>query len=178
MSSRSGLTDSAAAPVSSLAVLAIEGQSYSLPDVTTLTMDEAMVMYSYGELTLDQIADGRADPRLIASLIHIALKRAMPDRAEAEVRALVGGLKLADVAKSIAAAETAEEEDARPPASPPASGPLSGAAASAAPNGDEASSGETSSESGADFPALDRADSSGLPASAIGLASGRAISGS
>ena len=178
MSSKSGSADSAAAPVSSPAVLVVEGQSYSLPHMDTLGMEEWRVMYSYDGFTADQIVEGRADPRLLSGLIHVALKRAMPDRADAELRGLVDGLKLVDVAKSIAAAATVEEEAARPPASPTASGPLSGAAVSAAPNGDEASSGATSSELGADFPALDRADSSGLPGSAIGPVYGRAISGS
>lgn len=105
----------------------IDGTLYEVPDMGTLTMDEAQVLYDYSGLTIEDFIgpedetpeDEQArerrlrNPGFMRALMHIAYQRGNPTIRATRVRQLVGG------ANVIAALETLvgdgpEEADAAP----------------------------------------------------------------
>lgn len=96
----------------------IDGNEYEFPHIDTITMDEALVLYEYGKVTLDQIVDmDTFHPGVVAGLLHVAIKRARPDVTDREIRKTVGGLNIVEIAMHFVGDE---EGDAVPPVNTPA----------------------------------------------------------
>lgn len=136
------------------AAFRIDGSDYAMPQQDTLTMDEAIVIYDYSALTLDQVAAQPGHPKVMKALLHIAYARGHPDMPTDEVSEVVGRCVLIDVFGA------ALEDDAIPPAE---ANSTSGEKSS----GSTPSSGDDSSATSATSQANGRHDSSGTPVSAM-----------
>jgi hypothetical protein len=132
-----------------MAEITVNGRTYELVPLNELTLDEAIVVWEYSKLSLDQIADLEGfHPGVVAALIHIAVARA----------------ETGETSKTIRNTDISEEVEELPsPEEPDASSPTSG-------------SGGTSSPTGAPAPAHIPANGSGSPGSATGATSDQRIS--
>jgi len=133
----------------------IEGRDYVMPQQDTLTMDEAIVIYEYSNLTLDQLAEQPGHPKVMKALLHIAYARGNPDVPSDEVGEIVGSCVLIDVFGAaleddavVPPAEASSSSDESSSESPPSSGD------------DSSASSDTSQANG-------HHDSSGTPVSAM-----------
>ena len=94
----------------------IDGRDYEIPSLETFTMGEAVTLYEYSGLTLDQIdEDTPAHPGLIAAFMHIAYERGNPGVKKQKVRDLIEQSNLLDAMQNFFTAP-AGEDDADPPA--------------------------------------------------------------
>jgi hypothetical protein len=76
----------------------VNGRDYPLVSIDQLTLDEAMVVWDYTRMSLDQIPDLEGfHPGLIAALIHIAVQRGEPRETAREIRQVVGKIPVADL---------------------------------------------------------------------------------
>src|SRR3954463_10280446 len=74
-----------------MADIHVNGRHYPLVSIDELTLDEAMVVYDYTKMSLDQIPDLEGfHPGLIAALIHIAVARCEPRETGRQIRTTVG----------------------------------------------------------------------------------------
>lgn len=91
----------------------IDGKEYPIPDIETLNMDEAMIMYDYSGMTIDEIDETIGlHPGLIAGFMHVSYSRKNPGASKAAVTRLIRGANMMDAVKQFAKkAEEAEEED-------------------------------------------------------------------
>jgi hypothetical protein len=146
-----------------MAEITVNGRTYELVPLNELTLDEAIVVWEYSKLSLDQIADLEGfHPGVVAALIHIAVARAETGETSKTIRKTVGRIKVADL-EAIFTDISEEVEELPPPNEPDASSPTSG-------------SGETSPATGAPAPAHIPANGSGSPGSATGATSPPRIS--
>jgi hypothetical protein len=84
----------------------VNGRDYELVTVDQLTLDEAIVVYEYTRMSLDQISDADGfHPGLIAALIHISVARGEPGETTASLRKAVGAIPVADLETVFADAE-------------------------------------------------------------------------
>lgn len=96
-----------------MALFRANGEDLDLPDVTTLTLDEAIVLFNYSGLTLDQLEDLEGmHPGVLGGLVHVAVARANPDMRAKDVEKAVRKLNLAELIASFAddAEEVAERD--------------------------------------------------------------------
>jgi hypothetical protein len=94
------------------ALFRANGEDLELPDVTTLTLDESIVLFGYSGLTLDQLEDLEGmHPGVLGGLVHVAVARANPDMKAKDVEKAVRKLNLAELIASFA---DQEEEVATP----------------------------------------------------------------
>lgn len=78
------------------------GEDLELPEVSTVDLDEAIVLYNYSGLTLDQLEDLEGlHPGVLAGLVHIAVARANPDMKAKDIEKAVRKLNLADLLASV-----------------------------------------------------------------------------
>lgn len=97
-------------------VFKIDGEEYPFDSADSLTMDEAIILHDYSGLTLDQLVDIEGfNPKVIAAFMHIAVLRRKPDLKQAQIRKLVGAVKIEDLEGAF------EEAEAEP--GPPAPAP-------------------------------------------------------
>ena len=108
-----------------MAKLKFGGEEYEYVELTTLTLDEALVLHQYSGLTLDEVPDAGFHPGVIMALIHISVARGNPRIKYKDLREAVGQTtyqELNDIFEDVAT-ETEEKEEAdRPPASAAPSG--------------------------------------------------------
>lgn len=90
----------------------IDGQEYPVPNLSNLTMGEALIVEDYSGLGLDELVDGGLKPSVIAALMHVAYTRENPDVPKRQVRELVEASNLMD---AVARLEAEEEEQQNPP---------------------------------------------------------------
>ena len=146
-----------------MAEITVNGRTYELVPLNELTLDEAIVVWEYSKLSLDQIADLEGfHPGVVAALIHIAVARAETGETSKTIRKTVGRIKVADL-EAIFTDISEEVEELPPPEEPDASSPTSG-------------SGETSPPTGAPAPAHIPANGSGSRGSGTGATSPPRIS--
>ena len=98
-----------------------------MPAIDTFTMDEAMVLYEYSGLTLDQVpALDVLHPGFVAAMLHIGMTRVNPGMSYKAVKAVVGTANLLEILAAMQAA-TEDIADVDPPtqaaSEPPAIGP-------------------------------------------------------
>jgi hypothetical protein len=140
----------------------IDGVEYDWPEVESLTLDEAVILYDHSGLTLDQIPDlkGTFHPGFIKGMLHIAVVRVRPDVPRREIEERLGTLKLGEmdeVFASMGEDDESPEED------------------SATKSGESSlSSGEAGTAASESIPAPAIPEDSGEQGSAIGSDSDRA----
>lgn len=146
-----------------MAQITVNGRNYELVTLDELTLDEAIVVWEYAKISLDQIADLEGfHPGLVAALIHISVARGEPGETARTIRQTVGQIKVADL-QSVFIDMSEEIEQLPPPDAPRLSSPNDG-------------SGVASSTTGAPAPARIPANGSGSPGSATGATSDLGIS--
>lgn len=122
------------------AVFMIDGKPYEVPTIDTLTMGDAVTVYEYTGLGLDEIGESR-HPGVLLAFAHIAYKRAHPDMNDRELKEMIEGTPLLE-----AFSRVPEEDDARPPDSATSTSPPTSGNSSEAPNGSGSSSPKSSGE--------------------------------
>jgi hypothetical protein len=76
----------------------VNGRDYQLVTLGELTLDEAMLVWDYTKLSLDQLGDLEGfHPGLIAALIHISVQRGEPGEPSRQIRQVVGRLPVAEL---------------------------------------------------------------------------------
>jgi hypothetical protein len=79
-----------------MAEINVNGRTYQLVTLDELTLAEAMVVWDYTKMGLDQIADVEGfNPGVIAALIHVSVARAEPGETSRQIRAVVGAIPVA-----------------------------------------------------------------------------------
>lgn len=92
---------------SETAKLTIDGREYEVPGPDDFTLGESVILKRYTDKDLDQLAELKAsDPRFLAALVLIVLRREDPSISEEQV----ANIKLAALSGT-----DAKEVDARPP---------------------------------------------------------------
>jgi hypothetical protein len=146
-----------------MAVITVNAKPYELVSLDDLTLDEAIVMWEYTKLSLDQIPDLEGfHPGVVAGLIHVAVARAEPGESTKTIRQVVGQIKVSEL-QDVFADISVEVEELPPPSAPGQSSPSS-------------SSGEGSSPTGEPAPEPTPANGSGSLSSDTGAASDRVTS--
>jgi hypothetical protein len=146
-----------------MAEIHLNGRDYPLVTLDQLTLDEAIVLYSWCNMGIDEIADLEGfHPGVIAALIHISVQRGEPDGPARQIREAVGGIHVADLEQVFM--DASEEVEEVPP--------LSAAGPSSPSDGSGGDSGRSSGPAPVDSPP----GSSGSPGSATGATSARRIS--
>jgi hypothetical protein len=146
-----------------MAQIIVNGKPYELVNLNDLTLDEAIVVWDYAKVSLDQIPDlDGFHPGVVAALIHVAVARAEPGETQKSIRGVVGKIKVSEL-EQVFADISEEVEELPPPSGPDASSPSS-------------DSGEGSSPTGEPAPAATEANGSGSPSSGTGSTSGPRIS--
>jgi hypothetical protein len=141
-----------------MAQITVNGRTYERVTLDELTLDEAIVVWDYAKISLDQIADLEGfHPGVVAALIHIAVARGEPGETTRAIRQTVLQIKVADL-ESIFVDMSEETEQLPPPDAPSSSSPSAG-------------SGADSSSIGAPHPAHIPANGSGSLGSATGATS-------
>jgi hypothetical protein len=144
-----------------MALITVNGRQYELVPLDDLTLDEAMVVWDYTRMSLDQIPDiDGFHPGLIKALLHIAVARGEPGESARTIGESVGKIKVAEL-NSVFMAISEETPD--PPSAPPAASPPGG-------------SGAASSSTGEPAPAASAPNGSGAPGSDTGAISDPRIS--
>jgi len=91
----------------------IDGRDYDIPELDDLTMGEALVLYDYTGLSIDQVDEDTPRMPLVAAFMHITYQRGNPDVNESKVKRLVRSSNLQSALEKFATAD--EEDDAGPP---------------------------------------------------------------
>ena len=141
-----------------MADIHVNGRHYPLVSIDELTLDEAMVVYDYTKMSLDQIPDLEGfHPGLIAALIHVAVARGEPRETGRQIRQTVGQIPVASLEEVFMdISEEVEVGDADPPAAAGTSnGSGGGSSTSSAPAPDDTTqvfTGSRGSDTGATWP--------------------------
>jgi hypothetical protein len=135
--------------------ITVNGKPYELVMLSDLTLDEAIVVWDYAKVSLDQVPDLEGfHPGLVAALIHVAVARAEPGETQKSIRQVVGKIKVSEL-EQVFTEISVEVEELPPPSATEPSSPSTG-------------SGETSSATGEPAPAPTEANGSGSPGSDTG----------
>jgi len=79
-----------------MAEIQVNGRTYPLVTIDELTLAEAMVVWDYTRMGLDEIADIEGFyPGVIAALIHVSVARGEPDENDRQIRQVVGAIPVA-----------------------------------------------------------------------------------
>lgn len=129
-----------------MAQITVNGRIYELVTLDDLTLDEAIVVWEYSKLSLDQIPDIEGfHPGVVAALIHIAVARGEPGETAKTIRQTVGKIKVAEL-QAIFMDMSEEVEELPPPTAPDATSPSSGSGVTSSTTGEPAP--EPSQENG------------------------------
>jgi hypothetical protein len=140
-----------------MADIHVNGRTYPLVSLDELTLDEAMVVYDYTKLSLDQIPDLEGfHPGLIAALIHVAVQRGEPRETARQIRQTVGAIPVASLEQVFMdISEEVPDDVDPPPAAKPTNGSGGGSSTSSEPAPDDVtlvSTGSPGSDTGATWP--------------------------
>src|SRR4029077_6451145 len=101
-----------------MALITVNGKPYELVSLDDLTLDEAIVVWEYAKVSLDQIPDLEGfHPGLVAALIHVAVARAEPGETAKTIRQVVGKIKVSELER-VFADISVEVEELPPPSVP------------------------------------------------------------
>lgn len=143
-----------------MAQITVNARSYELVTLDDLTLDEAMVLWDYTRMNLDEVAEVEGfHAGVTKALIHISVARGEPGETSRTIGQTVGQIKLRELNSVFT--EISEEVDERPPPAPASSSSGSGAG---------------SSSTGEPPPAANGPNGSGSPGWATGATSDPAIS--
>jgi hypothetical protein len=79
-----------------MAEINVNGRTYQLVTLDELTLAEAMVVWDYTRMGLDEISDVEGfNPGVIASLIHVSVARAEQGESARQIRQTVGAIPVA-----------------------------------------------------------------------------------
>jgi len=79
-----------------MAEINVNGRTYQLVTIDELTLAEAMTVWDYTKMGLDEIADIEGFyPGVIAALIHVSVARGEPDENDRQIRQVVGAIPVA-----------------------------------------------------------------------------------
>lgn len=93
--------------------ITVNARTYDLVPLDEVTLDEAIVVWEYAKLSLDQIPDLEGfHPGVIAALIHIAIARVENEPAKT-IRQVVGKIKVSELEKIFE--DISEEVEQLPP---------------------------------------------------------------
>ena len=96
----------------------IDGKEYPIAGIETFNLDEAMVMYQYTGMTLDQVIDVEGmHPGMVAALLHVGMAREDPTAKAKDIEKAVRSSNLFDLINALAG-EVEEGEVADPPSLP------------------------------------------------------------
>jgi hypothetical protein len=99
-----------------MADIHVNGRTYPLISLDELTLDEAMVVYDYTKLSLDQIPDLEGfHPGLIAALIHVAVARGEPKETGRQIRQTVGAIPVSSLEQVFMDISEEVPDDVDPP---------------------------------------------------------------
>ena len=141
-----------------MAQITVNARTYELVTVDDLTLDEAMVVWEYTKLSLDQLPDiGGFHPGLIKALIHISVARGEPGETQRTIGQTVGQIKLKEL-NTVFLEISEEVDELPPPGGQAATSPGSGSGAGSSPTGEPA-------------PEPSPLNGSGSPSSATGVTS-------
>jgi hypothetical protein len=117
----------------------VNGRTYPLVSLDGLTLDEAMVVYDYTKMSLDQIPDlDGFHPGLIAALIHVSVQRGEPRETARQIRAAVGAIPVASLEQVFMdISEEVPDDVDPPPAARPSNGSGGGSSTSSGPDPDD-----------------------------------------
>lgn len=121
--------------------ITINHQKIEFVPLDDYDIDEAVVLYEWCQMTLDQVAEIKGFvPGVVAGLIHVSVQRANPNISKKAVRDMVGKLKVVDL-QTVFEDMTVEttKDDAGPPANALES--ENGNDSSSAPSGTRSSNG-------------------------------------
>lgn len=138
-----------------MADIHVNGRAYPLISLDELTLNEAMVVYEYTKLSLDQIPDLEGfHPGVIAALIHVAVARGEPRETGRQIRQTVGQIPVASLEQVFGeiSEERGVDDDPNPTAAQTSNG-----------------SGAASSTSSASEPEANDQVSTGIPGSDTGV---------
>lgn len=137
--------------------LVIEGGHYPLPTMDELDNDEAMILYNYSRITIEDFLDENGEelpkeeqakltrhPGFKTALVHIAYRRGNRGMSEAKIKAVAGRTNWLDAIAEIAGDD--EDGDARPPDEPSSSDELTKSSEPSSPSS-PATSGDASAPS-------------------------------
>jgi hypothetical protein len=147
-----------------MAQIHVNGSSYELVTLGELTLDEAITVYEYAKVTLDQIPDMEGfHPGITAALIHISVARGEPGETQKTIRRTVGAIPVVDLQKVFADISVDTEDAELPPPQGPGAPPSSG--------GSSNGSGAASSTPGEPAPDSTEDSGTGGPGSDTGATS-------
>lgn len=99
-----------------MADIHVNGRTYPLVSLDELTLNEAMVVYDYTKLSLDQIPDLEGfHPGLIAALIHVAVQRGEPRETARQIRETVGNIHVSSLEQVFMDISEEVPDDVDPP---------------------------------------------------------------
>ena len=99
-----------------MADIHVNGRTYPLVSLDELTLNEAMVVYDYTKLSLDQIPDLEGfHPGLIAALIHVAVQRGEPRETARQIRETVGNIPVSSLEQVFMDISEEVPDDVDPP---------------------------------------------------------------
>jgi len=79
-----------------MADIQVNGRTYQLVTIDELTLAEAMVVWDYTRMGLDEIAANEGfNPGVIAALIHVSVARGEPGENDRSIRQVVGAIPVA-----------------------------------------------------------------------------------
>ena len=79
-----------------MADINVNGRVYQLVTIDELTLAEAMVLWEYTKMGLDEIAANEGfNPGVIAALIHVSVARGEPGETDRSIRQVVGAIPVA-----------------------------------------------------------------------------------
>lgn len=106
-------------------VFTIEGADYPIPQLASLTLDEAVVFYRHTGFPVEELwakpADVKArarmldrlrDPAVVKAMLHVAVRRGHPDMPDTDIETVVGQVKLMDALTQLL--PTGKDPDAVP----------------------------------------------------------------
>jgi len=119
-----------------MAQITVNARTYELVPLDDLTLDEAMVVWDYTNMSLDQIPDIEGfHPGLTKALLHIAVARGEPGESAQTIGRTVGQIKVTELNSVFMAVS---EEVADPPPAPPPPAPAGGSGAASSSTGEPA----------------------------------------
>lgn len=89
---------------------------YDVPDMDSLTMGEANIVYDWAQIGLDEVEANNSNPKVICAFAHIAYARENPDIKADQIKSIIEKHKLIDLLDQFAGEEISAEGDVVPPA--------------------------------------------------------------
>ena len=116
----------------------IDGREYPVPDLDSITMGEAIIVYDYSGMGLDQLQDNANHPGLVAAFMHIAYQRQNPDQTKTDIRKLIEATSLVEAFEKLAGDDSPTVRKTGPSESlPPSSSSSDASSGTGSPNGSD-----------------------------------------